>query len=146
VTATPPGLPGFLLARLDEDEAAARASAEVNPPPWSAEVWQDELTGLVVGGKTKANRYLDGALWDNEGAQSLSMEPPTAVHIARHDPARVLADCKAIRAIVALYRRAVAEQVLGEPKTVLALGVVLMHLSAEFADHPSYRPEWTPPA
>jgi hypothetical protein len=102
---TAPDLPGFLLARIAEDEADARKAAEVNPPPWRVHLSQmGGDTGLVMGGETDANRYLDGALWDNEGADSLSMEPAAATHIARHDPARVLAECAAQRAVVEFHR------------------------------------------
>lgn len=95
----------FLLARIAEDEAAAQASAKVNPPPWRVHLSRmGGDTGLVMGGETPANRYLDGALWDNEGADSLSMGPATAGHIAQWDPARVLAWCAAIRTIVELHR------------------------------------------
>src|SRR5688572_20799212 len=66
----------FLLARLTEDEAAARAAAGehgVYPGTW----W-----GQEAGGEPSGVSSEDGA------------------HIARHDPARVLAECEAKRRIV----------------------------------------------
>jgi hypothetical protein len=134
-------LPEFVLARVAEAEADARLSAEVNPPPWHVHLSQmGGDTGLVMGGETPANRYRDGALWDNEGADSLSMEPATATHIARHDPARVLAWCAAMRAIV---------ERLGWPYDWPISGAmneleedVLRLLAQIWADHPDFDPSW----
>jgi hypothetical protein len=54
-----------------------------------------------------------------------------AVHIARHDPARVLAECEAKRRIVEWYGE--------EPGRV---GPALGMLAAVYADHPEFREEW----
>lgn len=63
----------------------------------------------------------EGALdWADDG-------DPTDIHIARHDPARVLAECAAKRAVI----------VYSPPKT-------LQHLAAIYADHPDYQQEWAP--
>jgi len=76
-------LPEFLLARIAEDEETARAAGgrslysyeEGGGDGWAVE-GTDGSEGAIIG---------DRAL---------------AEHIARHDPARVLADCAAKRAIV----------------------------------------------
>lgn len=76
----------FALARIAEDEAAAlRAS----PGPWSPNAEHDEV--VAVDGITVA----DGFALSNRQLRA------TVNHIARHDPARVMADCAAKRAIVA---------------------------------------------
>jgi hypothetical protein len=146
----PPDLPAFLLARLGEVEADARAAAEVNPPPWRVHLSRmGGDTGLVMGGETPANRYLNGALWDNEGADSLSMEPATAAHIARHDPARVLAECAAKRAIVDTHYASEPSDYgdfTSPPRCVLC-GLkypcwTLCSLAAVYADHPDFDPAW----
>jgi hypothetical protein len=54
----------------------------------------------------------------------------TDVHVARHDPARVLAECEAKRVIV-------KESKPDEDW-------VLYVLAAVYADHPDYLPEWKP--
>lgn len=55
-------------------------------------------------------------------------------HIARHDPARVLAECQAKRRIVAPWVGTVTEN---EARVLLALAAV-------YADHPDYSEEWRP--
>lgn len=81
----------FLLARLDEDERAARAAAAV-----AADV-------------------------------ALSVPPATVEHVARHDPARVLREVAALRAIVLDSATSPA---------------VLLRLASVHGLHPEYHPAW----
>jgi Family of unknown function (DUF6221) len=88
----------FLLARIADDEAAARAAT---PGPWHG--GDDQGRGVVNADQPdpSLNEFPD---WQarsicNESAFG-DIRPENAVHIARHDPARVLADCAAKRAIV----------------------------------------------
>jgi len=53
-------------------------------------------------------------------------------HIERHNPARVLAECAAKRAIIDEYT--------GSPATFQ----IIAHMAAVYRDHPDYRQEWTP--
>lgn len=93
----------FITARLNEREAAALAAHAVDPSPWRADVDDESGTaersagfGLLVAA--------DGvALWDCEGSRLLCMTAPTARHVALNDPAYVLADVAAKRAIVARH-------------------------------------------
>ena len=69
-------------------------------------------------------------------------------HIARHDPARVLADIAAKRDIVEAYvhardypRPRPASAVESEAVLYTLLGV-LQRFAASYAEHPDYRPEW----
>lgn len=84
--------PAFLAARLDELEALARATA---PAPWT---WESGRHGSVVAdlnGETVADpgyRWSDRTHLDN------------VKHIVAHDPAYVLADIAAKRAILKRYR------------------------------------------
>jgi len=74
----------FLTARLDEEEVVARAA--LTPERW----WVDGPASQT------------GMWWVYDtGAKFESRE--IATHVARHDPARVLADIAAKRAIVALH-------------------------------------------
>jgi hypothetical protein len=75
----------FLTARLDEDEAVARAAS---PGPWHPNAELDEV--LAMDGITVADGF----------ALSGPQTRATTEHIARHDPARVLADVEAKRRIV----------------------------------------------
>lgn len=139
----------FLVARLDEDEAAARAAhVETTLPA----VW--------------------AALFEVSGHSGASVRAATD-HIARHDPARVLAQVAAMRAIVDAYEEAerlhssnlekfsalasapahsydAAE--LTRIKTHgwelsgrrLALRHSVRHLAAIWREHAEYDPAWAP--
>ena len=98
-------LAAFLKARLNEDEAAAKAAAIPDGPEWS-------LPGPVPGEEQNA-------------------------HIARHDPARMLREVEAKRAILALLASAPVEDV--------NVGIELeiqRHMAAVWSDHPDFDPAW----
>lgn len=99
-------LADFLLARIAEDAEAARAALDSTAAHGVADTGFDEAS---------------------EGAR-----PAVVRHIARHDPARVLAECNAKRRIVEFY---------GGPK---GLHYSLQFLALPHADHPDYREEWRP--
>lgn len=103
----------FLNARLDEDEALARAAA---PGPWHTNAEADEV--LAVDGITVAEGF----------ALSGPQIRATTQHIARHNPARVLAEIQAKRRIVEMYGQAVA------------IDTVLDHLAAVYDQHPDFDP------
>ena len=123
-----PNLDEFLLARIAEDKRIAVDAAA----PRGREAWDaDELApGLAE---------------------------PEAEHVARHDPARVLAECSAKRQIVLACRDARPEtKFLGTRPPGMAdfptaahgqhqlAAVTLALLALPYADHPHYRPEWRP--
>lgn len=114
----------FVKARLDEDVAAL---GYVEPGPWTS-------SGPYVGSAA--------------GIIAQARHTETGAHIARHDPARVLREVAAKRAIVAAYAKAdewvnvsagataaYARQIMDE---------TLRHLAAVWSDHPDYRQEWAP--
>jgi hypothetical protein len=134
----------FLLARIGEDEAVARAAVERNGATWSPHELHDgaRITGTTEFGNPRSYRG-DGELWDDEGA--LGMFTETAAHIARWDPARVLAECEAKRRLIAETLR------FDTARTYEAFGaeaiyerLILTHLALPYADHPDYRQEWKP--
>ncbi len=125
-------LPEFLLARIAEDEAVAEAGT---PLPWEsrgADVWCPH----------------------HQVAQTASWSVPTplaladAAHIARHDPARVFAECDAKRRIVERCERAVRwdRDANGAPPEAVAdwAWTTLELLALPFADHPDYDEAWRP--
>ncbi|MFL1380021.1 MULTISPECIES: DUF6221 family protein [unclassified Nocardiopsis] len=107
----------FLNARLDEDQAAARAAA---PGPWKGE-------------NTK--------VFDNAGDPVADTgSPTTAEHITRHDPARVLREVALRRRIVREvdeYTRFSRDRLAGEMSRQ-----VLGALAGTYADHPDFNPDW----
>lgn len=106
----------FLLARIAEDEEVARATAI---PPWTSD-------GHYVGNHTWIAE-VDG--------------PEDGRHIARWDPARVLAECEAKRAIVGHCASGLANGSFGE--STLAEATVRC-LAQVYADHQDFDPAWAP--
>jgi hypothetical protein len=121
-------LVAFLRARLDDDEWTARAA---KPGPWHADggsVYATHPTDEVVG-------YTD-----------------SAEHIARHDPARVLAEVEAKRRLLELHEPGEMEYVEGDVCMACDLRgegpyypcLTLRLLALPHAEHPDYRDEWRP--
>ena len=129
----------FLLARIADDEAVAR-----------------DAFGAVPGGKWMAAEadYEGISVWADDGDTSYGYATTTTDHIARHDPARVLAECAAKRAIVELAEYADEAQGGGAaialfdgyrevyPGRKAMLGV-LPALASVYAEHPDYDAEWS---
>lgn len=126
----------FLLARIAEDETAARLCAEMFPPPWDASDrgWRVRIYAADVPTPDLSS--------DDEGAMStrnpvvMEVEPDRHIedsrwlserveHVRRHDPARVLRECEAKRRIV-------------EQHAAPAIAA----LAAIYADHPDYEEGW----
>ncbi|MCT9092817.1 DUF6221 family protein [Streptomyces sp. ASQP_92] len=111
----------FLRDRLDED---AEAAGTATPGPWHAD-----------GGSVYATHPTDEVVSYTDSAE----------HIARHNPARVLADIEAKRQILDLH---VAEpgqhpDFCGHDKHELPCPTLRL-LALPYADHPDYREEWRP--
>lgn len=120
-------LTDFLLARFAEEEAAAR---DAGGRRWYA-----------VGGEIGD---------DPRGLSCFEYVGDLAEHMARWDPARVLAECEEKRNLVnyaAFMLQAWADKPGGAYPDMTrrerhTANVILMHLAAVYADHPDYRPEW----
>jgi Family of unknown function (DUF6221) len=131
----------FLKARLDEDEASAKAAyckgpSEQQPtaPPEGA-WWTVPQIMTALGPGT----YLD------------------AGHIARHDPGRALREVAAVREILDMAEERAGrdlpegvhdgrdpdERERDEDLAAMLGEVVRIH-AAIWDDHPGYRPEWRP--
>jgi len=146
----------FLTARLDEDEAVAREAAADSfggpgEPKWKAyRVDQEGMSIWSADTKLAAYEY----------------EVPVTRHVSRFDPARVLADITAKRAIVAIHqpeqgpdtwywlqRRCKGcgstwhKWLPDRPPTEIGPErgcPTLRALASVYADHPDYREEWKP--
>ncbi|MGX1632687.1 DUF6221 family protein [Streptomyces albidoflavus] len=136
----------FLQARLDEDEVVARSAY---PGPWSSGM-QFGLPAVHASGRPVCRA-----------------DAPNVDHIARHDPAHILAEVQAKRLVLGRYLSSAAAVpdleaerarlgALGRStamtdmdlETVIhqrdALLPVLHLLALPYADHPDYREEWRP--
>lgn len=144
----------FLLARIAEVEemAWAAATAYRSGLHWEANTWKDD--GWVSRVGTESPQIRD--LWDTEGG-NLVPAAAVAVHMARHDPARVLAECVAKRRIVELHSRYECDTA-GYPGHERCGEIAvcdkcddarfpcdtLRLLALPYADHPDWREEWRP--
>ncbi|MFI2562993.1 DUF6221 family protein [Paenarthrobacter sp. NPDC018779] len=132
----------FLEARIAEDEAAARAC---DVPAWSIRDEPDEhlwVEGLSI--------HAADSNWD------ACIAVADARHAVRHNPARVLAECAAKRAIMREheldlgmrepYCDSCAEwwmSELGEgPPMVKYPCPTVKAVAAVYKDHPDYQQEW----
>ena len=127
---TEPDLDGFLLARIAEDQRIAAAAARAaGREEWSA-------------GDLPASGPLPGG---------------AAAHVARYDPARVLAECAARRRLVLACRdtgpdlhflgsrpRGLADFPLPPSDRHQLAALTLALLALPYAAHPDYRQQWRP--
>ena len=91
------------------------------PPPWSRRPWETNAVAECRYGPIKQTR-IDGD------------------HIARWDPARVLAECEAKRRIIELCGGWVPDRDVSP----LAADYILGLLAVPYAGHPDYDEEWRP--
>lgn len=145
-----PDLITFLKARLDEDEAAARAAS-------TAEPWRDD-DGCV---------YADGEILHREGMDLGDQAARIAEHVVRWQPVRVLAEVEAMRRMVEAHspapegylqhrdghacRSCKSDRIIGGRRESLPVAVpcgTLRLLALPHAAHPDCDPTWatdTPP-
>ncbi len=139
----------FLLARIAEDEADAKFAVE---PDSGHGEWQwDEAAGCVWNGTGQAAASnLDGA--GGTDGRLFDAGP----HIARHDPARVLAECEAKRRIVHRISHGDSPPTVSllevdlnswptpwfEPESENLAHDVLRLLAHSYRDHPDFDPAW----
>lgn len=132
-------LVAFLNARLDEDERVALFALCGYPEgcPEVMQPWKRSARWQAGDGRVTVE-YVDGppAMIAPKRPVLVHVarrhDTVTAQHIARHEPARVLADVAAKRQII--------ELVLG----AYAGYSVLTRLALPFAEHPDYREDWKP--
>lgn len=135
----------FLKARLDEDEEVARASISGVPEraEWSYEPWSSSVEGsgeVIAPNGRDDSGYPEYITCDMEGL-SKAVSQKDGPHIARHDPARVLREVAAKRALLAWmgnYHNI-------HPDNRIYLNASLYVMAASYADHPDYQKEWAIP-
>jgi hypothetical protein len=124
----------FLLARIAEDQEAAKRAAFGYGSAWASETDDAEDWSVV---------HADGKR-DMVGCE----DGDVTRHIVRWDPARVLAECDAKRRVVNLAVRQQRRE--GREFSELARQArherdeMLRALAVVYADHPDYRDEWRP--
>lgn len=141
----------FLLARLNEDQQIAKAATPGQWEIWdgSRERWDGDPAGkwgyaeVFVGTTEQAVTY-----HPDTGHPSGSVSTEDATHITRHDPARVLAEVEAKRAIVDVYalneRNDDGEDYEYASGWAQGLGEAVRHMATVYSDHPDYDESWRP--
>lgn len=137
-------LAAFVSARLDEDEAAANSAVHKAFSHWYVEPWHDGST--LKDGRTEHADVQGKTGYQVTGNGALTS--PSATHIARHDPARVLREIAAKRAILATYTAVAYMDIADlEPEfaygRAVGLGEAVRHLATIWSDHPDYQARWT---
>jgi hypothetical protein len=138
----------FYSARLDEDEAAAKAAAHPSDGRLGPRKQHQPMAGAP---------YPEGPLRASDGEIVVYDEGRPSDeefdHIARHDPARVLREVAANRAVAELHNGSHECSTYdhnGDIDNCTWIGgweacSTLRHLAAVYSDHPDYRPgEWKP--
>lgn len=113
----------FLRARFDKDAQVAQGHQQASAS-WHADDFVMEVR--------------DDA---NAGAVATVYRPGDLTHIARHDPARVLAEIDAKRQAVDACAYFLHDS---EDRTDPCAQAVLAALALPYRDHPDYRPDWAP--
>ncbi|MEU1787145.1 DUF6221 family protein [Streptomyces sparsogenes] len=139
----------FLQARLAEDEESARRACEYAEAEWKLDeefgetvLWWPPEPHIAEKEREKGLPVVSDQ-WRGQ-----TIDSRIAPHVARHDPARVLAEVEAKRRI--LEHHAKLHQYAEEQRQqeyALAAGagdVVLKLLALPYVDHPRYREEWRP--
>lgn len=145
----------FLRECLDKDAEVARAAAAM-PGGVPGEQWRVSGTHADDGGTYWSittgtpdlvqTVELVGSGMSGGGAHTEEV----ALHIVRHDPARVLAEIDAKRQIVEdferadRYSRTTWGQSNADQSRARTMGKVVRLLALPYADHPDYREEWRP--
>ncbi|WP_098891993.1 DUF6221 family protein (plasmid) [Streptomyces anulatus] len=128
----------FLKKRLAEDEAIAAAPTKAT---WATAEWRfAEVAGDPI---------VD--LGTNQLTRVSSLNKQEMQHIARHDPARVLAEVSAKRELLNRYEYPEASEALPPSMNRLTasveravLDLAFRYLALPYADHPDYRGTWRP--
>ena len=139
-----PTLTEFLLARISEREAIARAASQMARDGSMAR-WRNEYRD---GGNPGQSR-----VWNGVGQAVVNhVSDSQGAHIALHDPARVLAECEAQRAVVRQGRMFIrqsddlpdTDENARQHGAATAYEEVLGYLALPDADHPDYQEKWRP--
>ncbi len=146
---------GFLMQRIAEDEAVARAATQGDwywePPSEESFPMSDEsLMSTVADDEGGYTSVLVGWGYDASGIEGRNED---RAHITRYQPARALAECAAKRRIVELHYQDVVPgkfDLAEDHACDRGWGDVaytedcttLRSLAAVYSDHPDYRQDW----
>lgn len=95
----------FLEARIADDEQAARSAAGGAAPTWMVvpQAHRSNQSGIIAATNPERDDITDGWIYEPVVHDEGEPTEDEASHIARWDPARVLADCAARLKLLALH-------------------------------------------
>jgi hypothetical protein len=125
----------FLTTRLDEDEQTARLAARM------AAAQQVKVDAGDESMTTRLMPLLNDML-DDEAVRAYLLDPPR--HAGANDPARMLREVEAKRAIVESAAMPVAATQEARLGWEAQGDTILRALATVYSDHPDYRDEWRP--
>jgi hypothetical protein len=132
----------FCNDRLDDDAAVARAAT---PGPWAV----DDASHAEAIHAANGAVVVGGGRWGGEASVFDSTED--ALHIARHNPTRVLADVTFKRELLAEHEPVLQAAVKDDEVTPMLVCRVdgldcpfAQGLAALYDDHPDYKEAWRP--
>lgn len=139
----------FLLARIAEDEAVARLATS-DEPRWRSKQ-KDGTLRIDTGMESMGWEFGGGSgMWGCDDPEDdcdayRGHAFTEADHIARHAPARVLAECEAKRRIVEVLTHVAAQCPVDQwNPSDTALIEVLGVMAEVYADHPDFQDDWKP--
>lgn len=119
----------FLEARIAEDEAAALACGSAT--------WR-----IISEDGTRHPLWVEGlSIAAADSTWDACIAVADAEHATRHDPARVLAECAAKRAVIKSAKRLEAKREDGDWQ-ITEDEDILEALAAVYSDHPDYQQDW----
>ncbi|MBH5334630.1 hypothetical protein IHE55_07365 [Streptomyces pactum] len=143
----------FLHARYDEDEAAARSAGgivEWHVPARRAVMAEGFGEAEPYDASLRTLLERDDSLMPF-GCVAVTDHDADARFIARFDPARVVAEVEAKRALLRMYEQPERSDALPESVNRFTastqrqvLDAVFRRLALPYAGHPDYREEWRP--
>jgi hypothetical protein len=131
----------FLLARITEDKAVAEAA--IKSRPRGQHDWDDDLNDGIwkADDRTESIEGEHMEIYDEGGHTH-----EHAVHIARFDPSRILAQCSAMTKMLDKYYH-IQESLRNYPNPGNASSLItaehmLRLVALLYVDHPDYQREW----
>lgn len=137
-------LVAFYAARLDEEEAAAKAA---QPGPWTLDEWTGGFGRMACVMTPLASAGPNAKTGLTSLAKLGTQDYETARHIAGHDPEAVLAGVLADRHILGRWTALQSPVTLMDRATFPSLARVVLACiadrAARFKSHPGYDPAWS---
>lgn len=140
------GIKEFLLERIAEDEAVAKTAAKWGGK-WrvyrnfeDSKIIDGDIDGIIVDKPFEESWQRTCITHDAEGIMP-SVDEDAAPHIARFDPARILAECSAKRGLLEGHADG-SHICVDNYMTADNECYHMLYLAAPYSSHPDYDLDW----